>query len=239
MSTSLHIEDSRKLAMSRPLDFAVLKYKNQKLAEQLEVHKFEFRALESKFNDLKEKQRTHNETLALVKSSWERLVGELESVSVLKNECPHSNCGTGPSNVQKGGTCVPLEKDFFRQLMEAGAAESSGITPSCHLGNDNPPEQSSAVNVLRKMFFPSSDMWHANNEFASAAFSKLPENEHSKELHRATSDMLCKLNKVIQTVDDLHLKHRQLAESYQKERDSSAWNRAEQKRLKGILYSFC
>jgi hypothetical protein len=75
-----------------------------------------------------------------------------------------------------GGTCVPLEKDFFRQPMEAGVAESSGITPSCHLGNDNPPGQSSAVTVLRKMFFPSSDMWRANNEFASAAFSKLPKN---------------------------------------------------------------
>jgi hypothetical protein len=55
------------------LDFAVLKYKNQKLAEQLEVHKFEFRALESRFNDLKEKQKTHNETLVLVKSYWERV----------------------------------------------------------------------------------------------------------------------------------------------------------------------
>jgi hypothetical protein len=32
----------------------------------------------------------------------EQLVGELESVSVFKNEYPHSNCGTGPSNVQKG-----------------------------------------------------------------------------------------------------------------------------------------
>jgi E3 ubiquitin-protein ligase BRE1 len=152
--------------------------------------------------------------------------------------------------------------------LEAGATESSGSTPSCHLGNDTPPEQSSTVNVLRKIFLPSSDMWHANNEFASAAFSKLPENgsfwfsvltlhlhvilvllkiflkflcaiEHSRQLHRATSDMLYKLNKVIHTVDDLHLKHKQLAESYQKERDSSAWNRAEQKRLKGILYSFC
>ena len=55
------------------VDFAVLKCQNQKLAEQLEVHKFEFRALESKFNDLKEKQITHNETLDLVKSSWERV----------------------------------------------------------------------------------------------------------------------------------------------------------------------
>jgi hypothetical protein len=50
--------------------------------------------------------------------------------------------------------------------------------------------------------------------------------------------MLCKLSKVIQTVDDLHLKHGQLAESYQKERDSSVWNRAEENRLKGILYSY-
>jgi len=73
MSTCLHVQDPRNIAMSRPLDFAVLKYKNQKLAEQLEVHKFEFRALESRFNDLKEKQRTHNETLILVENYWERV----------------------------------------------------------------------------------------------------------------------------------------------------------------------
>ncbi|GJN03216.1 hypothetical protein PR202_ga20633 [Eleusine coracana subsp. coracana] len=218
MSTCLHVQDPPKLAMSRPLDFAVLKYKNQKLAEQLEVHKFEFRALESKFNDLKEKQRTHNETLVLVKSSWDRLVADLESVSVCKSESPRLDYSTGSSNVQK---------------------ESSGCTPSCHLGNDTPPEQSSTVNVLRKIFLPSSDLLHANNELCFAAFTKLPENEHSRQLHRVTSDMFCKLNKVIQTVDDLHLKHRQLAENYQKERDLSAWNRAEQKRLKGPPLVHC
>ena len=71
---------------------------------------------------------------------------------------------------------MPLERDFFRRLLEAGAAESSGCTPSCHLGNDTPPEQSSTVNVLRKIFLLSSDLWHANNEIASAALTKLPEN---------------------------------------------------------------
>jgi FtsZ-binding cell division protein ZapB len=55
------------------LDFTVLKYKNQKLSEQLEAHKFEYRALENKFAGLKEKQRTHNETLSLVNSSWEQV----------------------------------------------------------------------------------------------------------------------------------------------------------------------
>ena len=83
------------------LDFAVLKYKNQKLAEQLEVHKFEFRALESRFNDLKEKQKTHNETLVLVKSYWERVsCSNLAHVTVtyiyiigslLKFPCPNSS----------------------------------------------------------------------------------------------------------------------------------------------------
>jgi E3 ubiquitin-protein ligase BRE1 len=63
--------------------------------------------------------------------------------------------------------------------------------------------------------------------------------EHSRQLRSATSDVLSKLNNVIQVVDNLHLKHRQLAGNYQKQRDSNAWNKAEQKRLKGILYLFC
>ncbi|RLN43504.1 E3 ubiquitin-protein ligase BRE1-like 1 isoform X2 [Panicum miliaceum] len=61
--------------------------------------------------------------------------------------------------------------------------------------------------------------------------------EHSQQLHSATSNMLSKLHKVIQAVDNLHLKHRQLAGNYQKQRDSSAWNRAGQKRLKEELTS--
>jgi E3 ubiquitin-protein ligase BRE1 len=108
----------------------VLKYKNQRLAEQLEVHKFEFRALESRFNDLKEKQRTHNETLILVENYWERvscsnpcycniyihhthrlsaeiplskqLVAELGIVPVCKSESSHSSCSTGNNNIRKG-----------------------------------------------------------------------------------------------------------------------------------------
>ncbi|KAJ1260653.1 hypothetical protein BS78_10G249500 [Paspalum vaginatum] len=233
MSTCLHVQDPRKIAMSRPLDFAVLKYKNQKLAEQLEVHKFEFRVLESRYSDLKEKQRTHNETLALVKSYWERLVADLDSVSVCKSGSSHSSCSTGHNNVQKDGICFPQERDFLNRLLEAGAIENSG-SPRCHLGNDVPSEQATA-DVLRKIFHPSSDLWHVNNEIVSAALTKLPENEYSRQLHSATNEMISKLHKMIYAVDNLHLKHRQLAGSYQKQRDSSALNRAEQKRLKEEL----
>ncbi|AQK81182.1 E3 ubiquitin-protein ligase BRE1-like 1 [Zea mays] len=229
MPTCLHVQDPRNIAMSRPLDFAVLNYKNQRLAEQLEVHKFEFRALESRFNDLKEKQRTHNETLILVENYWERLVAELGIVPVCKSESSHSSCSTGNNNIRKG---------FLNGLLEAGASatESSGFS-NCQLGNDVSSEESTTIDILQKMFLPSSGPWHANNEVVSAALKKLPENEHSRQLHSATNDVLSKLHVVMRAVDNLHLKHMQLAGNYQKQRDSSAWNRAEQKRLKEELTS--
>ncbi|AQK81217.1 E3 ubiquitin-protein ligase BRE1-like 1 [Zea mays] len=230
MPTCLHVQDPRNIAMSRPLDFAVLNYKNQRLAEQLEVHKFEFRALESRFNDLKEKQRTHNETLILVENYWERLVAELGIVPVCKSESSHSSCSTGNNNIRKAG--------FLNGLLEAGASatESSGFS-NCQLGNDVSSEESTTIDILQKMFLPSSGPWHANNEVVSAALKKLPENEHSRQLHSATNDVLSKLHVVMRAVDNLHLKHMQLAGNYQKQRDSSAWNRAEQKRLKEELTS--
>ncbi|AQK81188.1 E3 ubiquitin-protein ligase BRE1-like 1 isoform X2 [Zea mays] len=238
MPTCLHVQDPRNIAMSRPLDFAVLNYKNQRLAEQLEVHKFEFRALESRFNDLKEKQRTHNETLILVENYWERLVAELGIVPVCKSESSHSSCSTGNNNIRKDGICFRLGAGFLNGLLEAGASatESSGFS-NCQLGNDVSSEESTTIDILQKMFLPSSGPWHANNEVVSAALKKLPENEHSRQLHSATNDVLSKLHVVMRAVDNLHLKHMQLAGNYQKQRDSSAWNRAEQKRLKEELTS--
>ena len=86
--------------------------------------------------------------------------------------CPSYTCKFCLSD----GLCMTLERGFLNRLLEAGATESSGYSPSCHLGNDVPPEQSSTVNVLQKIFLPSSDQWHMNNEFVSAALTKLPEN---------------------------------------------------------------
>jgi E3 ubiquitin-protein ligase BRE1 len=73
------------------------------------------------------------------------------------------------------GICFHLETDFLNGLLEAGATESSG-SPNCQLGNDVSSEQSTTIDILQKMFPPSSGPWHANNEFISAALKKLPEN---------------------------------------------------------------
>uniref|UniRef100_A0A0E0KTK4 E3 ubiquitin protein ligase n=1 Tax=Oryza punctata TaxID=4537 RepID=A0A0E0KTK4_ORYPU len=220
----------------KKLDFTVLKYKNQKLSEQLEAHKFEYRALENKFAGLKEKQRTHNETLSLVNSSWEQLV-DLKSRSFCKSGSPNSSPGSGHNNVQKDGACAPIERDTLRSLVESGATESSGCLPGCHLGSDAPPLHLSTANALGDFFFPSSDLLQANEECALAALTKLPENDRSKQLQSTSSNLSSSLNNVVQALSDLHLKHKQLAEDYQNQRDSSARKRAEHKRLKEELAS--
>ena len=75
------------------------------------------------------------------------------------------------------GICFRLEAGFLNGLLEAGASatESSGFS-NCQLGNDVSSEQSTTIDILEKMFLPSSGPWHANNEFVSAALKKLPEN---------------------------------------------------------------
>lgn len=56
------------------LDVAVLKYKNQKLVEQVEAQKVEYLVLEDKLNQLKEKQKTYTGTLTVVNESWDRVI---------------------------------------------------------------------------------------------------------------------------------------------------------------------
>ena len=94
-------------------------------------------------------------------------------VSYVVPFCPSR---TFKSCLSDDGICMTLGRGFLNRLLEAGATESSGYSRSCHLGNDVPPEQSSTVNVLQKIFLPLSDLWHVNNEFISAALTKLPEN---------------------------------------------------------------
>uniref|UniRef100_A0A0D9W7W9 E3 ubiquitin protein ligase n=1 Tax=Leersia perrieri TaxID=77586 RepID=A0A0D9W7W9_9ORYZ len=221
----------------KKLDFAVLKYKNQKLSEQLEAHKFVYHALESKFTGLKEKQRTHNETLSLVNNSWEQLVADVKLRSFCKSGPHNSGPVSGHTDVQKDGTCAPIERDTLRNPLESGVTESSGCLPGCHLGSDAPPLRLLTANVLGDILFPSSDLLQANEKCALAASSKLPENDRSKQLQSTSTNLSASLNNVIQELSDLHLKHKQLAENYQNQRDSSFRKRVEHKRLKEELAS--
>lgn len=214
----------------KKLDFAVLKYRNQKLSEQLEVHKFEYQVLDGKFNDLKQRQRAHHETQDLVNKSWEHLVRDLEAISVCKSGPQNSSCGTGPSNLPSGGACIPKDKDFLSRLIETGATESS----DCNLENHI---HSSTTDVLQNVLLSSNDSWHANKKSPLDLFAALPENECSRELRATACELSVELNDAIQAFSDLHLKHRQLTEKHHNQRYLNARRKAEQKRLKEELGS--
>lgn len=55
------------------LDVAVLQFQNQKLTQKLETQKSEYMALENKFFQLKDGQRSNESMLMVVKKSWEKV----------------------------------------------------------------------------------------------------------------------------------------------------------------------
>lgn len=57
------------------LDIVVLQYQNQKLTQKLETQKLEYAGLENRFSLLKESQKSYDSTLAVVKKSWEQVIG--------------------------------------------------------------------------------------------------------------------------------------------------------------------
>ncbi|EMS62687.1 hypothetical protein TRIUR3_27972 [Triticum urartu] len=215
---------------AKALDFAVIKYRNQKLSEQLEVHKSEYHALEGKFDDLKQKQKSHHEIQDLVNKSWQHLVRDLKAISVCKSGSQNSSCSAVPSNESTDGACIRKDKDFLSRLVETGATESSG----CHLENH---VHSSTTDVLQNILFSSNDSWHANEKLPLDHFTALPEDERIKELQSTASEISLELNDAVRALGDLHLKHRQLTEKHHEERYLNARSKAEQKRLKVELAS--
>ncbi|KAF7085154.1 hypothetical protein CFC21_088632 [Triticum aestivum] len=204
--------------------------RNQKLSEQLEVHKSEYHALEGKFDDLKQKQKSHHETQDLVNKSWQHLVRDLKAISVCKSGSQNSSCSAVPSNESTDGACIRKDEDFLSRLVETGATESSG----CHLENH---VHSSTTDALQNILFSSNDSWHANEKLPLDHFTALPEDERIRELGSTASEISLELNDAVRALGDLHLKHRQLTEKHHEERYLNARSKAEQKRLKEELAS--
>ncbi|XP_072988140.1 E3 ubiquitin-protein ligase BRE1-like 1 isoform X1 [Typha latifolia] len=221
----------------KKIDVAVLKYKNQKLAEQLEAQKFEYLALENRFNQLKEKQRTHTDALIIVNDSWEQLVGDLESISACTNGSSNHGINLGCNHMPEDGTSCPTEEDFLCRLLETGATESSGFVSPSQMENDIHRTQSSTNSVLGNVMSSFNDVWHVNKELASALLATLPKDDSSRQLQSTANELLVELSNVLIETGDLHLKHRQVAEKVQNHRDLNAQNKAEHRRLTEELLS--
>jgi len=57
------------------LDIVVLQYQNQKLIQKLETQKLEYAALENRFTQQNDRQKSYDPTLSVVKKSWEQVIG--------------------------------------------------------------------------------------------------------------------------------------------------------------------
>ncbi|CAL9165191.1 unnamed protein product [Musa hybrid cultivar] len=216
----------------KKLDFAVLRYKNQKLSEQLEAQKFEYLALDNKFHQLKEKQKIHDDTLLLVNNYWEWLVNDLESLSASASGSTSSGHHLKHSHVLEDGPSCPTEGDFLRRLLEAGATESSHyVSPTPDRDNMQGAELTTK-HILQNIICSLNDMWHVNEVFVAAADQVAQaEDESSRQLQKIAKDLEVEIRNFFAGMNDLHFKHRLLADSVQHYRDVDMKNKAECKRL--------
>ncbi|WOL06239.1 hypothetical protein Cni_G14971 [Canna indica] len=215
----------------------VLRYKNQKLAEKLEAQKFEYLALENKFHHLKEKQKTHDDTLVVVNNHWERLVTHLESLST-------SECGSTSSNNSKhshvskdGPSSFSIEEEFFRRLMETGATQHSDYIAPTPNQDDIRAAQLTTKNILQNIICSYNDLWHVNEVFSAAVFEALPEDEPSRTLLKTVRDLEVEIQYSLMAIGDLHLRHKVLADNVQNHRDVDLKNKSECKHLAEELAS--
>ncbi|XP_026662234.2 E3 ubiquitin-protein ligase BRE1-like 1 isoform X2 [Phoenix dactylifera] len=206
----------------KKLDVAVLQYKNQKLVEQLASQKVEYLALENKHNQLKEKHKNYRNTLLVVNNSWERLVGDLESLSVCTSGSTNDAYDLRHSHMLDDGASCPTEDDFLSRLLQTGATESSNSVCSSQKEDDVGAMELMGKNVLQNIIASFNDVCHVNEELAAAVLVALPEDE---------------LGNSLVALGDLHLKHRLLADKFQNHQDADAKNKAEHKRLAEELAS--
>ena len=71
--TALLLTTSGLCAISLQVDPALLQFQNQKLSQQLEVHKERIHELETAVEDSRAKQSNYDETLLVVNSAWNQV----------------------------------------------------------------------------------------------------------------------------------------------------------------------
>ncbi|XP_074573606.1 LOW QUALITY PROTEIN: E3 ubiquitin-protein ligase BRE1-like 1 [Curcuma longa] len=220
----------------KKLDVAVLRYKNQKLSEQLEAQKFEYLTLENKFHQIKEKQKTHEDMLLLVNNNWERLLSDLDSLSTSTSGST-SAIHLKHSQLSNGGASFSIEEDFLRRLLETGATECSEDASPTSNQDDRQTEALTTKSILKNLISLLNDVWLANEVFSTAFLATLPEDEPSRKLLKVIQDLEVEVRNFLMAVGDLHLKHRLVTDDLLNHQDIDLKNKAECKRLAEELAS--
>ncbi|KAL0425786.1 UNVERIFIED_CONTAM: E3 ubiquitin-protein ligase BRE1-like 1 [Sesamum radiatum] len=223
------------------LDAAVLQFQNQKLIQKLETQKVEINALEDRLCHLKDKQQSYEKTLAVVNSSWEELVDDLESRSNCTLDSLKHGRGFGHHLVKDDGDSLP-EDALLSRLLETGATESSSTSSASTILN--PTEEDRKIDggrtknpksILPNIVASFDDLNNLKHRLYTVSLKTFSSNGQSQKV--VSSDLLTEVKNLRIAVLKLHLKHKSLAGELQSHRDTDAKNKAVLKHLKGELES--
>ncbi|TYJ22880.1 hypothetical protein E1A91_A08G154000v1 [Gossypium mustelinum] len=213
------------------LDTAILQFQNQKLLQKLEAQKVEYSALEDKFIELKEKQKSYDSTLKVVNKCWEALITDLESHSTNTRESIRQVVGRA-ANTDEAPS--PTEDAFLSRLMETGATESSSSDNLEQIKEDREQAASEKTrNILHNIVVSINDLWCMKEGLYAAVRKEHPDYGSCRQ--KTSIELESDVKNLRLAIGDIHLKHRSMVRVLQNHSDIDAKNKAELKRLKGEL----
>ncbi|MFQ6626836.1 hypothetical protein Gotur_004989 [Gossypium turneri] len=213
------------------LDTAILQFQNQKLLQKLEAQKVEYSALEYKFIELKEKQKSYDSTLKVVNKCWEALITDLESHSTNTRESIRQVVGRA-ANTDEAPS--PTEDAFLSRLMETGATESSSSDNLEQIKEDREQAASEKTrNILHNIVVSINDLWCMKEGLYAAVRKEDPDYGSCRQ--KTSIELESDVKNLRLAIGDIHLKHRSMVRALQNHSDIDAKNKAELKRLKGEL----
>lgn len=215
------------LSEGKKLDTVVLQFQNQQLVQKLEAQKVERASLENKFCEMKEKHKPYDETLAIVKSSWEELVDGLESCSVSMNRGRSAKLQSGIED----GARSPVDDAFLSRLLDTGATENSSANNFVNQDRVDTEMTIGGFNgILCNIVTAIDKLWHLKDKLHSTVLQALPEDGSCRQ--KISNDLRTEVRSLRATFGDLFLKHKLLSRELQNHQDSDAKNKAELKRLR-------
>ncbi|KAK8964000.1 E3 ubiquitin-protein ligase BRE1-like 1 [Platanthera guangdongensis] len=218
----------------KKLDVAVLQYQNRKLLQQLEAQKVENFIFEDKYNKFNQQREIYEDAVAVVNTSWEQLVSDLESRSISTCESTYTGLELQGSQMLEDGASTLIHDDFLSRIFETGATEScSHNEPTDHLEYDTLLTSEATNNILQNIIFSINSLWRASEDVVSVPRANL--SEDGMQLLKSIADMRMEARSLISGVNDLHLKHRVLTNHSQRHRDMNVKLKADQKYLAGEL----
>ncbi|KAL3537048.1 hypothetical protein ACH5RR_000414, partial [Cinchona calisaya] len=242
------------LSEDKKLDAKVLQFQNQKLFQKLETQKIEIVNLEEKIGKLREKLLPYENIVAVVNSSWEETVKDLDSHSIHSkdlvrcervvkdllvkdtvNSLSYSD-DESSSNDAFSAKDVSSGDALLSRLSVTGATESSYTNNiTSNTGEDNHKDSEKIRNTLNTIVAAIDGQCQLKDKLYSTLLSAPPEDGLCQQ--RLSIDLQTEVKNVRVAIGNLHSKHKSLACELRMHKDSEAKNKAELQRLKEELES--